>query len=192
MILFIDTETSGMVKKDLPLTHKDQPHLMQIALILTSDTGDLASSFMTLVEPSENYLVDPKAEEITGLTWKKCRQFGMTNRSVCETSLYFARRARLVVAHNMDFDQKILDIFFARYAPIPSPISDATKFCTMRASTPILKIPGKYDDYKWPSLKEAYKYFFNREPAGTHNALGDAIACMDIYFKIKADRANLK
>lgn len=192
MILFIDTETSGMVKKDLPLTHKDQPHLMQIALILTSDTGDLASSFMTLVEPSENYLVDPKAEEITGLTWKKCRQFGMTNRSVCETSLYFSRRARLVVAHNMIFDRKVLDIFFKRYAPVENPIASMAQFCTMIAATPILQLPGKYDDFKWPNLREAYEYFYGEKLNGAHNALSDALACRDIYFKIISKDGTFK
>jgi len=55
----------------------------------------------------------------------------------------------------------------------------------MAVTTPICKIPGKYNDYKWPKLAEAYRHLFNEEIKDAHDALADVRACARIYFELR-------
>jgi DNA polymerase III epsilon subunit-like protein len=59
----------------------------------------------------------------------------------------------------------------------------------MHAATPVCKIlhakPRHDQDYKWPKLSEAYRYFFGRALEGAHDALVDVKACRDVYFEMK-------
>ncbi len=49
--------------------------------------------------------------------------------------------------------------------------------CPMIAATPVLKLPGRYDDYKWPSVDEAWHYFFPDRSSfvEAHRAYDDAV-----------------
>ena len=65
--------------------------------------------------------------------------------------------------------------------------------CIMKASMPICAIPGTYDKYKYPKLKEAYEMIVPGDPAGiegnqTHRALSDTI--MASHILIALDRAG--
>lgn len=51
----------------------------------------------------------------------------------------------------------------------------------MKAMTPICKLPGTYDDFKWPRLSEAYRFAFNEDFSGAHDAMADVRACLRIY-----------
>ena len=47
--------------------------------------------------------------------------------------------------------------------------------CPMLLSADVCKIPGKYGDYKWPSVMEAFKFFFpEREYTEKHRGCDDA------------------
>jgi len=66
-------------------------------------------------------------------------------------------------------------------------IHQRKSFCTMKEMTPICKIPGRYDEFKWPRLTEAYRHAFGGEFGNAHDALADVRACKEIYFWL-ADR----
>ncbi|UYP48375.1 hypothetical protein NEF87_004660 [Candidatus Lokiarchaeum ossiferum] len=54
--------------------------------------------------------------------------------------------------------------------------------CPMIKATPVLKIPGFYDEYKWPSVQEAWEYFFpnKKDYMEEHRAYDDALHEADI------------
>ena len=61
--------------------------------------------------------------------------------------------------------------------------------CVMLASKDICRIPGMYDDYKWPKLAEAYEMIVKGDPAGTegtqaHRALSDAVMASHILLEL--------
>ena len=59
---------------------------------------------------------------------------------------------------------------------------DNKKYCTMLRMTSICCLPKKRGHgFKWPKLKEAYRYCFSKEPDYQHDALGDVRATVDIY-----------
>lgn len=90
-----------------------------------------------------------------------------------------------VTSFNVDFD-------FLKFLFFPpwdlEPLIHTTR-CIMKASMPICAIPGTYDKYKYPKLKEAYDMIVNGDPAGiagnqTHRALSDAIMASHILIAL--------
>ena len=66
--------------------------------------------------------------------------------------------------------------------------------CVMLASKNVCRIPGMYEDYKYPKLSEAYKMIVKGDPAGMkgiqeHRALSDAVMASYILLELhKTDR----
>ena len=61
--------------------------------------------------------------------------------------------------------------------------------CVMLASKDVCRIPGLYEDYKWPKLDEAYRIIVKGDPAGisgvqAHRALSDAIMASHILLEL--------
>jgi DNA polymerase III epsilon subunit-like protein len=54
----------------------------------------------------------------------------------------------------------------------------------MQHTTNVLKIPGRYGDFKWPKLEEAYKHYYGEIFSGAHDALVDVRACRDVFLKV--------
>lgn len=100
-------------------------------------------------------------------------------------------RCNTIVSHNILFDYNVLlnhlyrfnlqNLFFL--------FSSKNKFCTSYESTNILKLDMNFkcNYYKYPSLQELYKFYFNKKINNQHNALNDTIACADCFTKLKQD-----
>jgi DNA polymerase-3 subunit epsilon len=186
LILFFDTETSGMIDRKLPSEHPSQPRLVQLGALLTERDLTPRAEISLLVE-SEGVKFHPKAIEVHGITEEMADHAGVPMLVALALFSNLCRRAELVVAHNMDFDAQIMAGQYHR-AEKPNPL----KFphlkleCTMKALTPILKIPGRYKDYKWPSLDESHRFFFNEGVEGAHDALADVHACARVWQGLHA------
>ena len=62
--------------------------------------------------------------------------------------------------------------------------------CPMKVSTPILKLPGRFGDYKWPSVQEAWDFFFGKtgyieEHRGADDAFHEADIVMELIRRGK-------
>lgn len=81
-----------------------------------------------------------------------------------------------IVAHNLEFDQKILqsEIFRAKGNDILiEDISRKNKLCTMLYGKEIMGVK------KWPKLVELYKFLTGKRLEQTHRALDDVRACAE-------------
>lgn len=56
--------------------------------------------------------------------------------------------------------------------------------CIMLSATNFCKIPGYYDDYKWPSLYEAYATLCKGKIPQSHRAMDDAIMASNVLVEI--------
>ncbi|MCL2786573.1 MAG: 3'-5' exonuclease [Methanomassiliicoccaceae archaeon] len=92
---------------------------------------------------------------------------------------------RNVTSFNIAFD---LDKFLYR-----EPWSLRGKFipfrCVMIASRDVCKLPGLYEEYKWPKLEEAYRMIVKGDPADihgkqSHRALSDAVMASHILLEL--------
>ena len=194
MILFFDTETTGFPNFNARARDPKQPHIVQLAAILTQDDGTELDSYNTLIKP-EGWNIPDEVSKIHGITNEIALERGIPERESASKLLAMIRAASLVVAHNITLDKFLARIAMRRF----NLITDADDlwwkqiptFCTMRAMTPVCQLPGKYLDYKWPKLQEAYKHAFGNEFDGAHDALADVRACRDVYFWLKKRPAEV-
>lgn len=180
--LVFDTETTGMVDFRAPYDASQQPDLVQLAACL-SQGNYVLGEINFLIKPDRE--VHPKAQEAHGITPEIIEMGAVPRRVALASFSQFMRKCTRIVAHNSDFDMKIIRAALHREGQ-PEAIqisSEKTVYCTMKESTPICKIPslGRSGTFKWPSLQEAYRILV--DPAGfdgAHNASIDARACLAI------------
>jgi DNA polymerase-3 subunit epsilon len=177
MILFFDTETTGV--------RKYEAHLVQIAWVLTDVTGTVISRHCHVIRP-KGYSIPPSATRIHGITTAAAALNGRDLADVLRDFSRDAARAMLLVAHNMQFDFGILESNFLK-AGVSFPLRGKSQICTMRASTGWCQLP-KLDGsrgFKYPTLAELHFRLFCKGFDGEHDAMGDTLACMRSYFALK-------
>jgi DNA polymerase III epsilon subunit-like protein len=212
MYLFFDTETTGLPKSwKAPVTDLGNwPHIVQIAWALFDDQGTQLALRDHLIKP-EGFVIPENATAIHGISTEKALKEG---RPVAEVLAEFSaaiRGAVCLVAHNLDFDEKMARVELLRQGmpdvlaatPIPmdrnkaeSEASQTTilekkekvwevrKICTMKSSTEYCKIPGPYGS-KWPKLSELHIKLFDVDFEDQHNAASDVLCCAKCFFELK-------
>lgn len=180
--LFFDTETTGVIRKDLPADHDDQPRIVQLGMELC-DGDRVASSVKILIDPGCE--VPESATKVHGIATSEARSMGVP--SIVAVALFnnLAKKAETLVAHNAAFDVGVLTGEYLRLNR-ESPFGEKKICCTMALSTDVCRLPGKYKDFKWPSLKEAYEILV--DPAGfdgSHDAMADVRACRAVFVALK-------
>lgn len=185
MILFMDFETSGLPDFNQRARHESQPHIVQLAAILTDDSGDVLESHNCIVKP-DGWTIPKEASDLHGIT-DEIAQIGLPEKIVASLLFEMVKKSTLIVAHNITFDKFIARIALRRHE-LFTDTEDAwwkalPTFCTMRSMTDICKLPGKFAGrFKWPSLQESHLHAFGKPFDGAHNAMADVLACKDIYF----------
>lgn len=197
-ILFFDTETTGKAQHGMPSHHKGQPLPCQIGAVLCADDGTELTAVNYLVDTTPFKPIEMGAQNVHHHSNEQVRAYGVT----MQTALHFfddlVCAADRIVAHNMDFDKLVMRAAYyqlaksgeASWGVDDDPFQDKDLFCTMKAATPVLRIPKpfkatKADPYKWPSLQECMSYFFKESIVGAHDALVDVRACARIYWSLK-------
>lgn len=177
MILIFDTETSGMVDWKAAWTAPQQPHVLQLAmLLLDKETLKEVGSFSALVQPPTDIVIDEAAFAAHGISAEDLARNGIPFANVISTFLAFAGASTELVAHNIDFDLLVMRAACHRAgASLPTGTQTRTHFCTMRAMTPICRIASPRG-WKWPKLAEAYKHITGDDLEGAHDALVDVRA----------------
>lgn len=189
--LFFDVETTGLpLASQLP-THPKQPHVTQLGAILEKGGIDVLT-IDALILP-ENWpvqdcgnLIGARATELTGITDQMCFEKGIPIADAIEWYMIAQANADFLVCHNTAFDSKLIGYEFARLNNTmpPAAVHGGKDFlCTMKATTPILKLPKKDGraGNKWPKLSEAYLYYFKKALENAHSAIVDISATREIF-----------
>lgn len=192
-VLFFDAETTGLPNKRIAINDRSQPHIVQLAAIMTDDEGHEMASINLIVRPFDGELkIDPEVNAIHGITDKIAKTYGV--RSITSAALFHDMMvcSNLIVAHNIGFDIGLLKIAFARLGK-PQWLVDRPHFCTMKAAQPIVNLPptermkaASINNPKPPKLEECIKHFFNEDLRGAHDALVDVRACSRLYWHLKS------
>jgi len=134
--------------------------------------------------------IHPGAESVHKISTDLCDLFGVPESFLCVLFDRYLSKADILVAHNLAFDLKMIDILFARnHFDIDLNIK---QFCTMKASTNLCKLPGRYGNYKWPKLSELYRFLFNEDFENVHDALADVKATMRCYFEMPREVVRIQ
>lgn len=188
LIMVYDTETTG--KSDFKAAYNDprQPNLVQLGYKVYDRSKRVIFEVGHLVDTTVFAFwtgIEPDAQAIHGVDEASIRLYGWDPDTTMKLFMEWAQRCDLFIAHNDQFDTRIMQCFASRSGWNPAIFHDAKKYCTMTTSTHICKIPqtnGRAGN-KWPKLNEAYPYFMDgAQFKDAHNALADVNACGDIFW----------
>jgi DNA polymerase III epsilon subunit-like protein len=184
MYLFFDTETTGIPKNyKAPVSDlKNWPRLVQIAWLATDDKGNELKSAEHVIKP-DGFSIPADASKIHGITDDIAGSVGVALKPVLEAIIEDLSKAVALIAHNIQFDEKILGAELLRMG-YPNHVAVKPRKCTMQSSTDLCRIPGPYG-YKWPKLQELYQKLFHEDFDNAHNALADVRACARCYFELR-------
>lgn len=184
MYLFFDTETTGLPKSwKAPVTDLDNwPRMIQIAWILFNEQGEIVEEAEHIVKP-DGFEIPTEASDIHRVTTERANNEGVSIHAALHGFASAMYRAKMLIAHNISFDEKITGAEFLRYS-INSPLWDIKRFCTMKSTTEYCQLDGSYG-FKWPKMQELHVELFSEEFEEAHDALIDVRACAKCFFKLK-------
>lgn len=183
-VCVLDTETTGMLDFKMDTHHFQQPHIVQLAYKIYHK-GDCVISNSYLVQ--SEFDSHPKALEVHGKTMALRNKFGISYAAAMANFRQDMKQCDLLVAHNMNFDSRILQRALLHCFDDQELVLDflgKPSYCTMQSTTAMLAIQGPRGN-KWPKLDEAYCRMVDRNGfAGAHDAMVDVQACAAIFFAI--------
>lgn len=184
MYLFFDTETTGLPNNyNAPIEDLDNwPRLVQLAWVIYDENAEQKTGANFIIKP-EGFVIPEQASRVHGITTEKAAKEGRPLISVLEEFARAVGDSKLLIAHNISFDEKIIGAEFLR-KNITHNFFNTVKFCTMKESTDLCQLPGNYGDYKWPRLSELHIKLFGKDFADAHDALADVNACARCFFEL--------
>lgn len=204
LALFYDSETTGLPDFKAPSEAPHQPHIVQLAACLVDlDTRNTIASMDVITYP-DGWTIPDEVAAIHGITTEHASLVGVPEKMAIEMFLQlWAGPGRVRIAHNEQFDARILRIGMKRFIDKPDdalPTSDIWKAgesnCTARLATPICQIQptakmekAGFNKFKTANLREAYLHFTGKELENAHSAMADVQGCMAVYFAIKGAAA---
>lgn len=179
-IFTYDTETTGIPNWKVPSDSEEQPHLVQLAAVLSNaETGEEIQSMNVIIKP-DGWDIPEEVSAIHGITTEYALEHGIPE-GMAVAMLHLMRGDAERVAYNKTFDQRIIRIAMKRYMQDDVVEKWAEKLdhhCAMRMAQKALG--GKN-----PKLADAYKAICDKELVGAHSAMPDTLAAQEIYFKLK-------
>ena len=194
LILVYDTETTGLIR-GTDYTDPNMPFLAAIAAILyDKESHRVVASINSMVQP-DGWTMPEEASQVNGLTDEILQRLGVPASALLPACIALMLKANLCVAHNVDFDSKVIAAALWRHVIKESPEEEAhtvvnhwlnmPSYCTMKSSKTIVNALNKWGKIKYPKLTEAYKFFFGKELDRAHSANADAIATLEIYLALQ-------
>lgn len=185
MYLFFDTETTGLPKSyQAPLDDfSNWPRLVQLAWSLYDAEGNHWESFNYIIRP-DGFVIPDEVAKIHRITQERALREGVPAKEALERFLADVNSSACLVAHNIDFDEKIVGSELLRHG-LPNPVPGADKICTMKTSAAFCRISNGRGGYKWPNLTELYTFLFQEGFSEAHDAVYDVRACAECFFELK-------
>lgn len=181
--IVFDTETTGLpstfidpvsgMRKYYPPYETEKyasSRLVQLAWIVTDETGSFIQSRSHLVRP-DDFTIPVASTLIHGITHERASHEGKPLKDVLEAFHHDLVQCQQVVAHNFLFDAHVLssECFRIKDQRIPVLLRTTDKFDTMTRTMQFFDLP------KNPKLTETYKILFKQDVEQRHDALDDAL-----------------
>jgi DNA polymerase III epsilon subunit-like protein len=180
-ILIFDTETTGLPtnKRQSALSKPNNwPHIVSISwVILDSQTSKVIKEENHIVKPL-NWTIPEEATNIHGITNEMAENGEELSKVIRQ---FMSDPCDIIVAHNAEFDMNVL-INAIVWDLGMEPPKFPRYLCTMELSKNMCKLPGRYRDYKFPSLKELYFHVFAKRPdeSRLHGSMYDVTILCEI------------
>ena len=185
MYVFFDTETTGLPKDwKAPMTKLDNwPRVIQLAHISFDENRNLIHEACDLIKPDGWVMPTDKFWTDHGYTQEKNEKEGIPIALALDGFINsLDNHGGRLVAHNISYDYNVLGAEMIRAKKKAS--HKPERFCTKEASTNYCKLPGQYNQFKWPKLDELYRHLFQSDFDGAHDALNDVRATAKCFFEL--------
>ena len=188
MYLFFDTETADLPRRwEAPASDLGNwPRIVQVAWVACNSQGQPDPPQVHLIQP-DGFVISPSAREVHGISTEYATAHGVPLRPVLEQFVEAVKQAKVLVAHNLDFDARVMGAELLR-AGLPDALRRKKWRCTMKESAEFCRLPGRYG-YKWPALSELHQKLFGQPVTGAHDAAADCLACLRCFFELRARNA---
>lgn len=211
MALVFDVETSGLIPKKMPndgsITPIDvYPYILQIAYVVYDiEKQCIVKKYNEYIRPPSSVFINAKITEITGITREICDSKGVDITSALTEFYHDYTPNTYIVAHNISFDQTIIEIEIHRnneilkqngidalrlFNSLYNKINNIELYCTMKIGKNICNITveradGKTGNYKkFPKLSELHEKLFGTVPDNMHDAYVDTMACLKCFLQM--------
>lgn len=162
LVMFIDIETSGLPLKtnsyedDSPVKY-DNARAIQLNMITCDRESFAIVDFKSYLIKSDGFPIDNS--EIHGITLKRSLTEGLEFDEVITDFKKYLQNTSLLLAHNADFDVKILknELKVHKKLDILDLLESIETQCTMELTKPMVGLLNKVGSLKNPSLKELYE-----------------------------------
>jgi DNA polymerase-3 subunit alpha len=185
--LIFDLETDGLPKaRNRSYTDINNfPEILQVSWCFCM--ADEENRVLINEEYYDKYLKYMGTKDVfysPHITTKLLEEEGHDHKEVIEDIIEILSRTDYIISHNIEFDLTILFSFLHKNKAMSKEFLGIKTFCTMQRGTDICAIPNKWnrDRYKYPTLKELYQYYTNKEmdEARAHNSQYDTECLTDI------------
>lgn len=186
MFLFFDTETTGLPKDwNAPVEQVENwPRLVQLAWLVYDYDERQVEEQEYIIRP-EGFLIPSQSSDVHGITTEIAMKEGSNLHNVLAEFAAAIEDADFLVAHNMNFDEKIVGAEFLRNG-ISNRLFDKKRICTMLSSVDFCKISSNSGErYKWPKLSELHTILFGKDFQDAHDAFVDTSACARCFFELR-------
>ncbi len=203
-VLIFDVETTGLLPKLInPSEVENYPHIIQLSYILyDKEENKIEESFNEYIIIGRKIKIPTIVTKLTGIRKEDCLK-GVSIMTGIKKFYNAYKKASFIVAHNLDFDSKMiyietirnkemilsLDNELLKLSNIMNIEKEKAKYCTMkngRGICNILKLSNDGKEYylKWPKLIELYEKLFGESIENLHDSLVDTVACLRCYLKM--------
>lgn len=184
MYLFFDTETTGLPKdwnapiKDL----NNWPRIVQIAWVEYDKKRNLISQGDYIIKP-EGFNIPQEVSRIHKIFQDDAVELGYPLKKVLNVFNSIIDKSEYIIAHNINFDDKVLSAEFLREY-ITSSLPEKKKICTMESTIEFTNIPNARGGLKFPSLADLSRKLFGEAFKDAHNALIDIQNTAKIFWEL--------
>ena len=185
--LFFDVETTGLpprAAKSRDFEKFDGCRVVSIAWVLRDQDTVFSQRYSVVDTGNSGGTIG--AEHIHGVTSDVMREHGKPVEFILRDFMDDVKRAKLTVAHNMEFDQKVVaaELYRMGCSEEAQYLLEQQSRCTMKTTTNLVKIKTKYGSYKWPKLDELHCFLFGESFDNAHHAMCDVDALIKCFYKL--------
>ena len=190
-VLVFDTETTGLpTDRRAPPSKTDcWPHIVQLAYILYDvPTNTIVAESDELVSLPTGVTMSEGSIAQHGISEAQLRRKGVDVVKILADFTRAVQRADRIVAHNLDFDWKVVEAACCR-AGVPSAFAtNPVPYCTARNGVPLCAIWADRANgsrfLRFPKLWELHEELFDDRPGHLHDALADVLICLRSYVRM--------
>lgn len=186
MYLLVDIETTGLPSRRNADPKKtdlyDTARVVSICMKILDQNLDVQSSYEKIIKRNGFNIGNC---HIHGITNETSDTRGVDIQDLCD-HIDTLDDHLIFISHNVDFDRNVLlsELFRNKKLSCIKKIAKMKTYCTMKNLTDVCKLHGFYG-YKYPSLAQAYKYFFNRNIIKCHDSVCDVNSLHEILIEMK-------